>query len=258
MEKSNSELTAGTQKMANLTWKSKAIKEIKSFSLILVVVLGFRSMFFEPFRIPSGSMIPTLMIGDFILVNKFSYGFKVPFVHWFSDPIYINEPTTPKHGDVVVFKYPVDPDINFIKRVIAVPGDRVKMVDKHVYINGEPTERVDITTSDEGTEVFEDMDDNYRNYDFSLYLAKSGKENHYVQLNNYINHSVSFDEFIVPDGKYFVMGDNRDHSSDSRVWGLVPFENIKGKALFVWFSFILPFSDHPVKFRPWRIGKTIN
>jgi signal peptidase I len=258
MEKSNPELTARSNKMVNLSWKNKAIKEIKSFSLILVIVLGFRSMFFEPFRIPSGSMIPTLMIGDFILVNKFSYGFKVPFVHWFSDPVYINEPSSPKRGDVVVFKYPVDPDINFIKRVIAIPGDRVKMMDKHVYINGEPTERVDITTSNEGVEVFDDMDDNYKNYDFSLYLAKSGQENHYVQLNNYINHSVDFDEFTVPEGKFFVMGDNRDHSSDSRVWGLVPFENIKGKALFVWFSFILPFSDHPVKFRPWRIGKTIN
>lgn len=258
MDKNNSEINLESSEMTNNSWKTKFVKEVKSFSLILVVVLGFRSMFFEPFRIPSGSMIPTLMIGDFILVNKFSYGFKVPFVHWFSDPIYLTEASGPERGDVVVFKYPVDPDVNFIKRVIGLPGDRIKMIDKMVFINGEATERVDITKSDEGKEVSDDMDDNYKNYDFTLYLAKNGKHNHYVQVNNYRSHSVDFDEFVVPEGNYFVMGDNRDHSSDSRDWGLVPFENIKGKAMFVWFSFILPFSDHPVKFRPWRIGKSIN
>lgn len=258
MEKGNSELEIGSNKMVNLSWKDKAIKEVKSFTLILVVVLGFRSMFFEPFRIPSGSMIPTLMIGDFILVNKFSYGFKVPFVHWFSDPIYISEPSEPKRGDVIVFKYPLDPDVNFIKRVIAVPGDSVKIVDKLVYINGEPTQRVDISETKEGKEVSDDMDDSYKNEDFTLYLAKSGDQNHYVQINNYNSAHPDKEEFTIPDGKFFVMGDNRDHSADSRRWGLVPFENIKGKAMFVWFSFILPFSDHPIKFRPWRIGKTIN
>ena len=238
-------------------WKDKFIKEVKSFSLILVLVLGFRSMFFEPFRIPSGSMIPTLMIGDFILVNKFSYGFKVPFVHWFSDPIYITGPTTPKRGDVIVFKYPEDKDINFIKRVVGLPGDRIKIKDKIVVINGVPVERQEITDTDDGKRILDDMDDNFRGYDFDIFRSKTGETEHYTQINNGSFGRVNEGEITVPDGNYFVMGDNRDHSSDSRVWGFVPFENIKGKALFVWFSFILPFSDHPIKFRPWRIGTVI-
>ena len=95
-------------------------------------------------------MIPTLMIGDFILVNKFSYGFKVPFVHWFSDPIYITTPSQPERGDVVVFKYPVNEDINFIKRVIGLPGDKIQIKDKTVYINGEPVVSTEITDTQEG------------------------------------------------------------------------------------------------------------
>ena len=255
MEQNNTKIESlGSSKAG---WKDKFIKEVKSFSLILVLVLGFRSMFFEPFRIPSGSMIPTLMIGDFILVNKFSYGFKVPFVHWFSDPIYITGPTTPKRGDVIVFKYPEDKDINFIKRVIGLPGDRIKIKDKMVVINGVPVERKEITETADGKRILDDMDDNFKHYDFDIFRSMTGETKHYTQINNGSFGRVNEGEITVPDGSYFVMGDNRDHSSDSRVWGFVPFENIKGKALFVWFSFILPFSDHPMKFRPWRIGTVI-
>ena len=239
------------------SWKNKFVKEVKSFSIILFLVFGFRSMFFEPFRIPSGSMIPTLMIGDFILVKKFSYGFKVPFMHWFGDPVYFTDVKKPVRGDVIVFKYPIDPDINFIKRIIGIPGDRVKIVDKVVYINDEPVKRVEITETKEGKEIFDDMDDNFKDYDFRIFRSNTGPVSHYTQINTSAYHRSDEEERIVPPGHYFVMGDNRDHSSDSRVWDYVPFENIKGKAMFVWFSFILPFSDHPVKFRPWRIGTPI-
>ncbi len=113
-----------------LTRKQKIKKEAKSIFWIIFLVLGFRSVFFEPFKIPSGSMIPTLLIGDFILVNKFAYGFKVPFSDWYTDPIYITEAEKPKRGDVVVFKYPEDTNINYIKRVVGLPGDKIQVIDK--------------------------------------------------------------------------------------------------------------------------------
>lgn len=255
MKNANAEMT---DKLKPITWKEKFIKEGKSLSLILLLVLGFRSTFFEPFRIPTGSMIPTLMIGDFILVNKFSYGFKVPFVHWFSDPIYITTPSQPERGDVVVFKYPVNEDINFIKRVIGLPGDKIQIKDKTVYINGEPVVSTEITDTQEGREIDEDMDDSFKGKGLRYFMSQTGQKSHYTQIDEMKFSYGSDDEiFEVPAGHFFVMGDNRDYSSDSRFWGFVPFENIKGKALFVWFSMIFPFSDNDFKFRPWRIGTSI-
>jgi signal peptidase I len=127
-----------TEEVEQLSRKEKFKKEAKSIFWIIFLVLGFRSVFFEPFKIPSGSMIPTLLIGDFILVNKFSYGFKVPFSDWFTDPVYITGPGKPERGDVIVFKYPKDENLNYIKRVVGLPGDTVQVIDKVVYINNEP------------------------------------------------------------------------------------------------------------------------
>src|SRR6476620_9124173 len=134
--------------------KDKFIKETKSFTLIILSVLIFRSVLFEPFKIPSGSMIPTLLIGDFILVNKFAYGFKVPFTDWFSDPKYITGPEQPHRGDVIVFKYPKDPNLNYIKRVVGLPGDTVEVIDKVVYVNNQPIQTKEV----DGKEIMEDMD----------------------------------------------------------------------------------------------------
>ncbi len=124
--------------VATVSRKEKFIKEAKSFTMIILSVLVFRSVLFEPFKIPSGSMIPTLLIGDFILVNKFSYGFKVPFSDWFSDPVYLTGPQTPERGDVIVFKYPKDTNLNYIKRVVGLPGDTIEVIDKVVYVNNKP------------------------------------------------------------------------------------------------------------------------
>ena len=241
------------------TRKQKAIKEIKSITLIISVVMVFRSVFFEPFRIPSGSMIPTLMIGDFILVNKFAYGFKLPFsdfslgsINW--SPIYIFKRDAPKRGDVIVFKYPKDPAVNYIKRVVVLPGDSIKISNKVVYINNKKIETKEIP----GKEIMSDMDDKFRSYNLKFYETKTGEHTHVIQQDSDNYYKVDFNERIIPKDKFFVMGDNRDFSYDSRFWGFVPSENIKGRALFVWFSMILPFSEHAFKFRPWRIGTGIN
>lgn len=237
-----------------LTRKEKIIKEAKSLFWIVLFVFAFRSVFFEPFKIPSGSMIPTLMIGDFILVNKFSYGFKLPFSDIFSDPVYLTKSDEPKRGDVVVFKYPKDTSINYIKRVIGLPGDTIEIRDKIVYVNDKPIESKEI----DGAKIMEDMDEKFKIYKFKFYQTKTGDHDHVTQSNveNHLNND--YPAIKVPKGHYFVMGDNRDFSADSRYWKFVPFEYIKGKAILVWFSMIMPWSDEPFKFRFWRIGELID
>ena len=233
--------------------KEKIIKEVKSIALIVVVVFAFRSTFFEPFTIPSGSMIPTLKIGDYILVNKFSYGFKVPYSDMFWNPIYITSFKTPERGDVIVFKYPKDPSVNFIKRLIGLPGDEIEIIDNIIYINGTPinTEPID------GKEIMADMDDKFKSYAFDFFKAQTGKHEHVLQFTRN-GYKYNKQKTIIPAKHYFVMGDNRDFSADSRYWGYVPQENIKGKAMFIWFSMVSPFSEHKFAFRPYRIGKVIN
>jgi signal peptidase I len=240
------------------TKKQKFIKETKSIITIIVLVLGFRSTFFEPFKIPSGSMIPTLLIGDFILVNKFSYGFKVPFSDWFSDPTYITGPEHPERGDVVVFKYPKQPDLNYIKRVVGLPGDSVQVIEKVVYINDTPISGEDF----DGKKIMDDMDEKYKGFDFEFFKTETGDHTHIAQVNRDNVFNSDFPKIRVPKGHFFVMGDNRDFSSDSRSWGFVPFENIKGRAILVWFSLSLPLpwshEDESLQFRPWRIGTMID
>lgn len=242
-----------------LTKKQKFVKEVKSISLIIFLVLGFRSVFFEPFKIPSGSMIPTLLIGDFILVNKFSYGLKVPFSDWFSDPIYITNPDNPKRGDVIVFKYPRNPDLNYIKRVVGLPGDTIEVVDKVVFVNDKAISGVDFNAK----EILADMDEKYKRFNFKFFKTQTGEHTHITQVHEDNVFTSSYPRTKVPDGKFFVMGDNRDFSADSRSWGFVPFENIKGRALLVWFSLSLPIpplasEDESFSFRPWRIGTMID
>lgn len=239
--------------------KQKIKKEIKSISLIVITVLVFRSVFFEPFRIPSGSMIPTLMIGDFILVNKFAYGFKVPFsdISIFgidSDPIYLFGESNPKRGDVVVFKYPSDPSINYIKRVIGLPGDTIEIKNKRIYINDKAIE----LTEFDGREIMTDMDEKFKPYNLKFYKATTGAHEHIIQEDVDNTYRSDFERRVIPNGKYFVMGDNRDFSYDSRFWGYVDHKLIKGEAILVWFSMIFPFGEDSFKFRPWRIGTMID
>lgn len=228
------------------------MKEVKSLTIMILLVFSFRSMCLEPFRIPSGSMIPTLNIGDFIVVNKFSYGFKLPFSDMFSDPVYLTQFESPKRDDVIVFKYPADPGLNYIKRVIGLPGDEIELTNKQVFVNGKL-----VSSVPESSPVTQDFADNFGGEKVNFYKIKDENKEFFIQTTNRVTRVDTISRFKVPEGKYFVMGDNRDFSADSRMWGFVPKENIKGKAFAVWLSLTTPFSDEGLSFSPARIGKVI-
>ncbi len=189
---------------------------IGSFFIVLLIVLVIRSFIIEPFRIPSGSMLPTLEVGDFILVNKFSYGLRLPIIRSKFFDI-----DSPKRGDVVVFKYPQNPRQDFIKRVIGLPGDTVQYRDKIVYVNQIKT----------AYKVIDDQDDGVRRRQVTEEQLFGRKHRLLIYREAYANDGM----WVVPEGHYFVMGDNRDNSNDSRRWGFVPETNLLGRAFFIWF-----------------------
>ena len=234
--------------------KRSFVREFFSFVIIIFFIFIFRSIVMEPFRIPTGSMIPTLMIGDFIVVNKASYGLKVPFSDFSGDPVYVFGKSNPARGDVIVFKYPKDNSLNYVKRVVGLPGDTLEIKDKTIYINGEKI----ISTEVDGKSIMRDMDEKFKDYNFKFYKTKTGNHSHVIQQDNDSYFQNSYEKRKIPEGKFFVMGDNRDYSYDSRYWGFVSHEHIKGKAFLIWFSMIIPNADNNFKFRPWRIGKEID
>ena len=209
-----------------------------SFFPVILLVFGLRSFVVEPFKIPSGSMIPTLQIGDFILVNKFTYGIRLPVIN--KKIIDINQP---KRGEVMVFRFPEDPSQDYIKRVVGIPGDKVAYQNKHLTINGQSVEttRVDdylnkerLQYSKQFTEKADGFEHRTLNDDDVPAFISSASQFPYRENCLYNNAGVVC---TVPVGHYFMMGDNRDNSRDSRYWGFVPEENIVGKAFFIWLNF---------------------
>jgi len=202
----------------------------KSFFPVLAIVLVLRSFLMEPFQIPSGSMKPTLEVGDFILVNKFAYGIRLPVLD-----TKVIEVGDPQRGDVMVFRYPSDPNVNYIKRVIGLPGDRIAYSnDKRLTVNGQLVAET-LVGDEPGTLG-----------SARLYQEKLGEVEHMIRKEMRRNLMEPGKEWVVPEGHYFMMGDNRDNSNDSRYWndpniprdllGMVPDRNIVGKAFAVWMS----------------------
>ncbi len=218
------------------------IDQCRSLFWVLVFVMIFRSFLYEPFRIPSASMMPTLFDGDFIAVNKFSYGIKNPFTNR-----NIIDTFAPQRGDVVVFKYPVNPNTDFIKRIIGLPGDRVIYRDKHLLIKPKGSDSAVIKVSED----FQAEGEYFMNgAPQTRYTEMLGDVRHDILINPKADNSRSYmvqsgraGEWIVPENHYFVMGDNRDNSLDSRFWGFVPFDNLIGKASFIWLS--LGYKENP-------------
>ncbi len=192
----------------------------KSFFPVLLIVFLLRGFIVEPFRIPSGSMLPSLYIGDFILVNKFAYGVKVPIINF-----KLVELDSPERGDVVVFRYPRDPSLDYIKRVIGLPGDHIAYYNKVLYVNGKPVDREFVGQYKGPGQTFANE-----------YIEKLKEGEHSMLLLPARPNNLQ-GEYIVPEASYFVMGDNRDNSNDSRVWGPVPESNLVGKAFMIWMHY---------------------
>ncbi len=216
------------------------VEYARAFFPVILVVFLIRAFVVEPFRIPSGSMEPTLRIGDFILVNKFIYGLRLPVLN--RKIVSVEEP---KRGDVMVFRYPGNPSVDYIKRVIGLPGDHIVYADKKLYINGKL-----MPQTPDGQFVYSEGQQHG-------IVSQKVKENldgvvHDLLLSS--RPAAAPMEFTVPPGQYFVMGDNRDRSWDSRYWGTVPEKNIVGKAFLIWFSWD-SVSDGGVRWN--RIGDAI-
>ncbi|MBI3018271.1 MAG: signal peptidase I [Deltaproteobacteria bacterium] len=191
----------------------------------VLIALVLRSFVIEAFKIPSGSMIPTLKIGDHIFVNKFIYGLRIPYTK-----IRFFQFRTPKQGEIIVFIYPVDNSKDYIKRVVGLPGDTLEMKQGTVYINGQAVGK----TLQTARNILKDIDGNDS---MDLYKETTGTNTHYtLYYNSKFKEPDDFASITIPQNKLFVMGDNRDNSSDSRAWRFVPMENIKGRAMFVWLS----------------------
>ncbi len=211
------------------------------FFPIIFIIFIIRSFVIEPFRIPSGSMMPTLVTGDMILVNKYVYGLRVPVLNTKFLPI-----SEPQRGEVVVFRYPPNTEIDYIKRIVGLPGDKVSYMDKKLTINGEP-----VRTVPDGTYY-----DDSKLLELDQYKEQLGEINHRILIDRTrpgfvyalpthndpqaCTYTRSGVECTVPPGQYFVLGDNRDNSEDSRYWGFVPEENLVGRAFFIWLNVSSP------------------
>ena len=232
---------------------SWVVDVVRTWLPAILAVLLIRTYVFEPFRIPSGSMVPTLLIGDHVVVNKSSYGLwvpavlvEVPFMEhvWVVPRFELLDWGDPSRGDIIVFRYPKDESVHYIKRVVAVPGDRIRVKNNQIFLNGVAQDRT-------YTDKYDFIDDNCRAYATKRYIETldvgsvseggNGQLQHEILTNPGLpgalaNWPRNEEEVTIPDGVVFVMGDNRDNSEDGRRWGFVREDQIKGKAHFVWFS----------------------
>lgn len=221
--------------------ESLVVEYARAFFPVILVVFLLRSFLVEPFRIPSGSMLPSLLIGDFILVNKYTYGIRLPVINK-----KVLDVGAPKRGDVMVFRFPGDPSLNYIKRVVGLPGDHVVYKDKKLYVN-------DVLMEQTALDGYSYSESGERHTPLHRLQEKLDGVVHDILLADGLDQMPK--DITVPPGQYFVMGDNRDRSNDSRYWGTVPERNIVGKAFMIWFSWDFASGSGVI----WnRIGDTIH
>lgn len=202
------------------------------FFPVIFAVFFLRSFIAEPFSIPSGSMIPTLRIGDLILVNKFSYGVRLPIVH-----TKIVSTGGPARGDVAVFRYPLDESVDYIKRVIGLPGDVIRYENKRIYVNDQPIVARPLEPFFDAGRISLQFQEHYGGKSYKTLNDEDRLAMGFIPDSGLGCQATAAGlRCVVPQGHYFMMGDNRDNSSDSRVWGFVPERNLVGKAFFIWFN----------------------
>jgi signal peptidase I len=229
LRQANSDLDGKLDEHVAFARKSAARQYVESIGLALGVALLLRAFVVEAFQIPTGSMIPTLDVGDHIFVSKFAYAIGIPFTN-----LKIAKLGAPKRGDIIVFKYPPDQSVDFIKRVVGLPGETIEVRHNEVFIDGRPMPREFLPTPCNPKEGDSEVDDSLRPCE--VWLEHLDGKSHQVHQFVSRTDASEYRPHKIPPDHYFVMGDNRDNSRDSRVWGFVPYELVKGKALIVWWS----------------------
>lgn len=213
------------EKIIQLYFKYK--KDVYSMSFFLVIIFAVRSIIICPYTVPTGSMEPTIKAGDRIFVNKMAYNLRVPFTE-----IPIISFTPPSRGDIIAFKYPLDPSIDYIKRIVGIPSDKITIEGGRIYINDKLVQELPLSDRN----ILNDISDPNREIK-EIYEEKLGDIKHIIVKNPPLFSRNMEGIWVVPSGHYFVMGDNRDNSEDSRYWRFVPMRYVHGSALFVFFSF---------------------